>query len=346
MPSSHRLARLLEMLTLFQGGLHWGPRDIAARFGISETRVYDDIRELNRAGIPVAYNSTGYRLPPDAFLPALNLTPRDVLDLLYPQALLNGADPERLKALQAKVLAALPAGLRAKFGEVVESTNVAVGSSPQRDQTFALVHQAIAEKQRLEIVYYDYSANETSRRQLEPYGLVYRRHAWYCVGRCLRHNQTRKFRLSRIRQIALTPFTFQPPADFSLDGYMAGSWEVYSGELVEVVIRFSPRIAPLIADHPQRPGQTIQHFSDGSILYRVTVKGTDEIAWWVVQYGAEAEVLRPRELCDKLLNMASKIVRLYAGQPESTAQQIPLVAEPPEPYRTRPPEPGRPGARP
>ena len=331
MAPSHRLARLLEMVTLFQGGADWGPKDLAARFGISETRIYDDIRELNLAGIPVSFHATGYRLPPDSFLPALNLTPQDVMDLLYPQALFDASDPSRLRALQAKVLNALPPELREPHEEVLGRTDVDTGSATPRDGIFKMLHRAIAEMRRLQIVYYDFQASETSGREIEPYGLIYRRNAWYCVAHCRRHDEVRKFRLNRIREAKLTSHHFELPRDFSLCEFMSGSWELFSGEPMEVLIRFSPRIAPLIVERAPKPGESIQPFSDGSILYRVKVKGIEEIGWWVIQFGHEAEVLRPVELRSKLFEIANRLVALY-GAGEGLGG-LPRVAEPPLPYQ-------------
>ena len=331
MSSSRRLARLLQMLTLFQGSDDWGPKALAARFGISETRIYDDIQELNRAGIPVSFKSTGYRLAKDYFLPALNLTPQDVLDLLYPQALFNDPDPSRRAALQSKVLSALPPELRDRFRDFLACTDISTGSTTPHAGVFEQLHRAIAERRRIEVLYYDFEAKQTSVRQADPYGLIYRRRSWYCVARCLRHDQVRKFRLSRMRELKLLSFYFDVPKDFSLSDYIDKSWEVFDGEPVEVLIRFSPSIAPLIAERPARPGESIQNFSNGSILYRTVVKGIDEIGWWVIQYGAEAEVLRPASLRKKLLDTSRQLVDIYTA-PQKMEQDDRLVAEDPEPY--------------
>ena len=346
MAASHRLARLLEMITLFRGSGCWRPRDLAAKFGISETRVYQDIQELNRAGVAVMFASNGYRLDDNCFLPALNLTPEDVLELLYPDALFKDGDPSKLNALRAKILAALDPEQREKYGRVIERTEVSGGSTVQRDEVFKTLHEAIASNRRIEMDYFDFQAGETSRRMMEPYGLLYRRLAWYCVGRCLQHDATRKFRLSRISSIGLTPFTFEVPKDFSMKDYLAGSWELFDGEPVEVLIRFSARVAPLVIDRPPRPEQSIQQFNDGSILYSATVNGTDEICWWLAQYGAEAEVLRPEGLRMKLLDVGRQIVGLYSSLAPGDERPSGRAAESPAFFQTPPVERDRPADTP
>ncbi|MFQ6092904.1 MAG: HTH domain-containing protein [bacterium] len=55
----HRVARLLELLTLIRARSDLGPKDLARHFKISEKRIYDDLTELNKAGISIVYNPQG-----------------------------------------------------------------------------------------------------------------------------------------------------------------------------------------------------------------------------------------------------------------------------------------------
>ena len=94
---------------------------------------------------------------------------------------------------------------------------------------------------------------------------------------------------------------------------MAKSWQAMKGAETEVVVKFDPRIAPLIKEVDWHPTQRIEDLPDGSILYTVTVSGTKEISFWILSYGQEAEVLSPASLRDELATVAEKMCLRYRG---------------------------------
>jgi len=304
------------MLTLIQSETRWGPKELAAHFGISDTRIYQDIRELNRAGVPVSFGAGGYQIASSFFLPAVRLTPAEIYRLLVPAELFE-KDPESstvLESARAKLLMELPEGLRQLFNKALRRTSVKVSTRAPHDDVFKKLHRAVAERRRVRIRYYSYSSNRTTTRHVDPYGLAFRKHAWYLVGHCWQRHEVRRFRLSRIRDVAFTRLKFPEPQGFSLDDYLASAWDIFSGKPTEVVIRFSRRTAPLIKDAPNRPGQKITEQPDGSLLYRVVTAGVREIAWWVIQYGSDAVVLQPDELRHTLCQMARSILATYSAR--------------------------------
>ena len=78
----------------------------------------------------------------------------------------------------------------------------------------------------------------------------------------------------------------------------------------EVVIRFSPLVARNVSEVLWHPTQRVQPNDDGSVDFHVTVSGLNEISWWVLGYGKEAEVRQPfalREIIRKhIIELAKK----------------------------------------
>jgi predicted DNA-binding transcriptional regulator YafY len=50
---------------------------------------------------------------------------------------------------------------------------------------------------------------------------------------------------------------------------------------------------------------------DGSLEFQVTVSGLQEISWWIMGYGDQAEVLEPAKLREMIFQRAQKLVELY-----------------------------------
>jgi predicted DNA-binding transcriptional regulator YafY len=327
-----RLTRLLKIILLVQARPDWRPGMLAKHFRVSQTRIHQDIRELVGAGVPICFSGEGYKIAGEFVLSSTSLNPDEVLELLYPQHLFSGdalsgdgsVDPAR-SLLEAKLASCVPAPLRARFA----NSRIRVLSATAKGPRFRRLHDAVAERRRIRIKYASRASGRTTDREIDPYALIFRRHAWYLIGWCHRRTEVRKFRVSRIRSVIYTQLHFPEPRDFSLDEYARGWWEVFGGEPANVAVRFKRRVADLIRDRAPRPGQTIQELPGGDIIYRAHVSGIDEIGWWIMQYGPDAEVLEPAALRKRIRSNAVKMVALY-----STARRRPVskVAEAIEPY--------------
>jgi predicted DNA-binding transcriptional regulator YafY len=315
MKREKRVSRLIKLILMVQARPDWRPKQLAAELGVSQTRIHQDIRELTTAGVPIYFAHGGYKIADGFSLGPSQLSTEEVLDLVYPAHLFRpAADRSESPAsvLDAKLAACLPDTLRGRF----ESGRIQVGSSTARSPTFRRLHEAVADRRRIRVRYASRASGRTTDRELDPYALIYRRHAWYLIARCLARGDVRKFRVSRIRSVSFTPLHFAEPKDFSLEEYTTGWWEVFGGEPANVAVRFGRRVADLIRDHAPRPGQSIQELPGGDILYRVHVRGIREISWWIMQYGPDAEVLEPRALRDLMRENAARMLRLY-GPAES-----------------------------
>ena len=84
------------------------------------------------------------------------------------------------------------------------------------------------------------------------------------------------------------------------------------GDTVEkVTVRFSKRITPYIRETCCHSSQKITPKPDGGILFEVEVSEPKEVGWWVLQWGAEAEVLEPKSLRRELQETAERLLTLY-----------------------------------
>ncbi|MDP2646600.1 MAG: WYL domain-containing protein [Desulfobacterales bacterium] len=59
-------------------------------------------------------------------------------------------------------------------------------------------------------------------------------------------------------------------------------------------------------------GQIINEQDDGSIIFEPEVAGTDEIKFWVMNWGAKAEVMEPEILRDEIRAEAEAMLKKYS----------------------------------
>lgn len=313
-----RAYRLLKIISLLRNSSGHNAASLAQECGVSERTIYRDLNELSLLGIPFYYGEEGYQLHSDTFLPSLNFSLEELLSLQIAlrSSLLEHLSPinEHLRSAMLKLSHASGSSsygaLRLWESSVFQHPKVTAKSSAYQS-LFPLLEGSIRDRRRIIIKYNSPQRRELVTRKLDPYALTFRRHAWYLVALCHLRGEMRLFRADRIQSLEATGEEFQRDEDFSVERFFADSWEVYQGELVEVTVKFSPRIAPFLKETVHHPNEQISELEDGSVIYTVRVKGVEEISHWILGFGCEAEVLKPKSLRKKIKKIAQGLSIIY-----------------------------------
>jgi predicted DNA-binding transcriptional regulator YafY len=317
-----RITRLLKLLQALREGEGQNAEGIARSCGMSRRTVFRDLETLRAAGVPVTFNKDDgkYAIAGDYFLPPANFTPAEALAVIALSEQLGADDrlpffrPARSAAL--KLQSSLPAPLRQELKRTAKSIHVrinSVGRPPGQDGVFEQLVAAIAARRVLRMTYVSLTEWETIETKLRPYQLVFNRHSWYVVGRSSLHGEPRTFHLGRIESLAATGEQFAMPRGFSLERYLGNAWNLMSqpGPDVNVLVRFSPLVARNVAEVAWHKTQRLEARDDGSLDFHVRVSGLNEIVWWILGYGDQAEVIRPRRLRQLVSQRAKNMCRLY-----------------------------------
>ena len=73
------------------------------------------------------------------------------------------------------------------------------------------------------------------------------------------------------------------------------------------------RVARNVAEVVWHKTQRLAHRDDGSLDFHVRVSGLNEISWWILGYGDQAEVLKPARLRQLIAERAGRLVEMYNG---------------------------------
>lgn len=312
MPKTALLIRMIELLRSRPG---IGVSELAQSLDRSPRTIYRWLSELaDEIGVPVYVSNGGYYLAGERDSPA-PFTPEELLALrtALKSELFAEGSPLRQSARSAwlKIRDASPFERVSRARELSDSFSIHV-TAPQgllEPGVPRVIESAVAALHRLRIVYRSQKSNQTKSYTVDPYALVFRRHSWYLLAHSAVHRRVVQFKLVRIREVTDTGVEFEPPANFSVDDYFRHSWEVWAGaEVVDVSVRFSPRVSAMVAETVRHPSQKIRQLPDGGIIFEVTVSGIEEIAIWILGFGKEAEAIRPAALraliCDHVRGMA------------------------------------------
>ena len=151
---------------------------------------------------------------------------------------------------------------------------------------------------------------------LHVYRLAFIHRGWYVVGYSELHKEPRTFKVERILQITLLDSRFRTPRTFNLDDYFGHAWSMIRGDQRHRVrIRFGKKVAANVDEVAWHKTQRTRFQEDGSLLFEVEVDGIEEISWWILGYGDQAEVLEPKELRESVARHAQRMCSMYNGNP-------------------------------
>jgi predicted DNA-binding transcriptional regulator YafY len=226
-----------------------------------------------------------------------------------------------MAAAQLKLLAALPAEGRrgaAKVASRFHLDPIAWFRSAEHAEILPSLALAVWNSRRIRVRYDAWAG--VVERELEPLGLVLKAGVWYLVAapkEAGAGGKPRTYRVSSIETLALTDDAFTRTDDFDLAGYWAAWAKDFETRLYrgEATLRISPAgLKRLCAVSPEvdlagRVGEA----ADAEGWHEVTlpIESLDHAAGEILKLGAEAEVLTPPDLREKMAEIAGRLAALY-----------------------------------
>ncbi|HEX5375021.1 MAG TPA: WYL domain-containing protein [Solirubrobacterales bacterium] len=280
-------------------------------------RFYADRAELESLGIQLGVEKPGegffeaelYSLPPENFyLDAIEFSDDELAALSTALSLLSDgefayAEPLRL-ALQ-QVAWGHPNPLKEGERAPVEMAMTASAGGRELSQRLSKIETAISRRKTIEFTYYTMERDETAKRKVDPYHLVFRGGQFYLIGHAHEREAVRVFRLSRIQgkvgYASKAEHDFSPPEDFDRRDYgQRADWQL--GEMrgtAKIFVR--DRIAWLIerdfgAYGELRPAKKSDGAPGKGSVFETEYASPRELIAWVLRWRQNAQVLGPEEL--------------------------------------------------
>jgi proteasome accessory factor B len=124
----------------------------------------------------------------------------------------------------------------------------AAGARADLAEIYATIEAATRYRKRVTLTYQAAATGMTSRRDVDPYALIYRESAWLVVGWCHLRREVRTFRVDRIHEAVMAPRPkspdFERPADFDVKAYAQRSpWTFSTEPPEEIQLALAPEAA-------------------------------------------------------------------------------------------------------
>jgi predicted DNA-binding transcriptional regulator YafY len=189
------------------------------------------------------------------------------------------------------------------------------GAARERLQT---IIRCLLEQQRTRVTYRSHAGDGgVHEYEFDPYTLLTYKGGLYLIGYSFKREQTVYLAVERIETVEPVvekgkPYIFAYPEAYSPEKFTEGVFGIYSGEktAVELRIRNAQTLAYL---KPRRlhPTQKLEEQADGTAILRMTVRGIEELATWVMSMAPWVEVVKPAALRERVKEMLRDGLALY-----------------------------------
>ena len=296
---------------------------LAAELEVSTKSIHRDLEFMrDRLNLPLEYDGSRhgfhYTQKVDAF-PTMQITEGELFALVVAEKALQqyrGTTFEKplLSAIK-KMEQALPDTISLNLADIDQVISFRTSAEPILDlKTFDVLAKAVSQRQQLELQYRKPGQGASEARLVDPYHLANINGEWFLFAYDHARKDIRTFVPARIRSARLTGEQFERPQKFSLEKRLRDSFGVHSGEgEYDVVIRFNARAADYVREKKWHESQKLGELKDGGVELRLKLSGLAEVERWILSWGGDALVVKPKELAEAVRRSAQAILK--AGRP-------------------------------
>jgi len=172
------------------------------------------------------------------------------------------------------------------------------------------IQNALAQRQVLTLDYRASGREESTRREVEPLGLIYYGDYWHLIAYCRMRRDYRDFRTDRMVRLSSNGATFLPHPSFSVREYV-NSWRDQAPS-IEVKVKFTVRAAER-ARRSWFAGLLEETRASDGVVMTFPACTLEWIAGWLVSFGTEVQVMAPPKLRPLVAAYASKLAEHHSG---------------------------------
>ncbi|MBN2386030.1 MAG: WYL domain-containing protein [Anaerolineales bacterium] len=145
---------------------------------------------------------------------------------------------------------------------------------------------------------------------IEPYAVGQTTHV---IGRNDPSGKMRTLKIERIERVELTRDNYDIPADFDPRELLADAWGIWysENEPIEVVLKFRRNVSARVRETRWHRSEEEVELQDGSIVWKAKVAELQEMIPWIRAWGADCEVLEPKELRETMMGEAKAVAEKY-----------------------------------
>ncbi len=310
--------RMMRIHQAIQSGKLPNAARLAAELEVSAKSIHRDLEFMrDRMLLPLEYDQVKhgfyYTQEVSAF-PTMQISEGELFALIVAEKALQqyrGTNFEKplLSAIK-KLEQSLPNTISLNLADWQQTISFRTRAEPILDlKTFEALGQATAQRQQLEINYRKPGERKAETRVVDPHQLANINGEWFLFAYDHLRKDFRKFVPARIKGIKKTGKIFERLEKFSLDKQLRDSFGVHSaqGEF-QIVIRFNEKVADYIREKRWHDSQQLKELKSGGVELSMKLSSLPEVERWVLGWGGNAVVVKPKELAEMVKSAAKKLL--------------------------------------
>jgi predicted DNA-binding transcriptional regulator YafY len=310
---------MLRIHHAIQSGKFPNASTLARELEVSTKSIQRDLEFMrDRLELPIAYDGSrfGYHYTGEVTsFPTMHITEGELVALIIAEKALEqyrGTQFEKplLSAIR-KIEQSLPDTISLNLADIEQTISFRTRAEPILNlEIFDALAKATAHRSQIELAYRKAGSAQSEVRIVDPCHLANINGEWYLFAFDHARKDIRTFVPARVQAVKPTGKTFARPEKFSLEKRLRDSFGVHSGQgKYDVVLRFNARAADLIREKKWHESQQLRELKGRGVELRLKLSSLVEIERWVLSWGGDAVVLKPRELAEAVKLAAKKMIR-------------------------------------
>ncbi len=170
-----------------------------------------------------------------------------------------------------------------------------------------MIH-AIRNRIVLRLTHRKYDGDESTTRDVAPYGLKESRGRWYLVAKDREDKRIKTFGLDRVQDFQLTPGRFDFPEGFDVNRHFRYCFGVINPDderPEKIILSFDAEQGKYVRSYPLHESQQIITDNEKELRISLKLYVTYDLIQEILSYGDRVEIIAPEKLRDE----ATRIVR-------------------------------------
>lgn len=274
--------------------------ELADKFEVSVRTIYRDIDSISSVGVPIFTTQGkggGIKIDNEYIL---NKSLFDANEKEQIIAALQGLEKTN-KVYKSELITKLSALFKIKNSNWIEIDFTSWGSNNTYQDLFNTLKIAIINKNIISFSYNSSKAEKINRR-VKPIRLLFKEQDWYLYGFCLLRNDFRYFKLSRIKDLEVLAINYEDNFE-----NIVLKREIKYENTVNIKLKFNKSVAFRVYDE----FKAIVEDKKGNLYVEMKIPNNYKLYNYIFSFGANVEILEPKEIRNQFKNMINKIAKKY-----------------------------------
>ena len=317
-----RTTRIIQIDEMLRGGAYVKINSLVQKFEVSQRTIERDFERLrDDLNAPLEYDKSKnmYHYTDSTFsVPNVILTEGELFTVstIFPlmEQYKNTPLESSFKNIMEKLVSFLPDTVCVNSSFLNQDISFISDPLPKiNENIFNLIFDAIKSRKVLSIEYQSSKSQKPKEKTFDAYKVICQKGNWYVFGF---EHETRDFRvysLARIQNAGLTNEFFKIPNDFDIEKQIDLEFGIWNnpGKTEEYEILFAKETSRYVLEREWHKDQIIKQQEDGSVLLKFKSNQSQMIYTWLLSFGNNATVIKPKELREKIRAECEKIVEKY-----------------------------------